>query len=399
MADEEECECPECPKGLPAYLATFADLMSLLMCFFVLLLAFSEMDVQKYKQVAGSMRDAFGVQDKIKMKEIPKGTSIIAQEFSPGRPQPTPLNEVRQSTTETMENTLDVLCNPGRSEQREEASEEQSSSTSDHSAEILEKLVAMTQADAVEVASMMKEDIQNGAVEVETRNRRIVIRVKEQGSFPSGSATLHDEFIPIMDKIRSALEQIDGEYSVEGHTDDLPISTPRFRSNWELASARAVSVAHELMKGETLDRTKFTVVGFGDIKPLVENDTPENRSKNRRVEIVIEQGGEDEKYLSGEEPLPEDPEFNIQSLQEAGIDDLEGFDLFTGDEADEQLKNPTDVISVLDEPDPIGADPQANGQSTQPQPPVNQTESPSPSAFDLSTDPFAPQSADEDEFF
>ena len=64
MADEEECECPECPKGLPAYLATFADLMSLLMCFFVLLLAFSEMDVQKYKQVAGSMRDAFGVQER-----------------------------------------------------------------------------------------------------------------------------------------------------------------------------------------------------------------------------------------------------------------------------------------------------------------------------------------------
>ncbi|MCV6605027.1 MAG: type VI secretion system protein TssL, partial [Porticoccaceae bacterium] len=76
----------DAPAGLPAWLATFADLMSLLMCFFVLLLSFSEMDVQKYKQVAGSMKDAFGVQNEINVKDIPKGTSIIAREFSPARP-------------------------------------------------------------------------------------------------------------------------------------------------------------------------------------------------------------------------------------------------------------------------------------------------------------------------
>ena len=70
-------------------MGTFADLMALLMCFFVLLLSFSEMDVQKYKQVAGSMAAAFGVQNKVQAKDIPKGTSVIAQEFSPGKPQPT----------------------------------------------------------------------------------------------------------------------------------------------------------------------------------------------------------------------------------------------------------------------------------------------------------------------
>lgn len=385
MADEEECECPECPAGLPAYLATFADLMSLLMCFFVLLLAFSEMDIQKYKQVAGSMKDAFGVQDQIKMKEIPKGTSIIAQEFSPGRPQPTPLNEVRQSTSETMQNTLDVLCSPGKSESREDAKDQQSAAASDHSAEILERLVSMTQADAVEVASMMKEDIQNGAVEVETRNRRIVIRVKEQGSFQSGSATLRATFIPIMDKIRDAIKDIDGIYSVEGHTDDVPISTSRFRSNWELSSARAVSVAHELMKNNDMDQAKFTVVGFAETKPMVANDNEENRSRNRRVEIVIEQSENDEKYLSGEEPLPEDPEFNTALLKEAGIENLEGFELLSGEEADQQIDQPKDIISVLDpEPD---------------QPP--QDVQPAPSPFDLSVDPFEPKPARkaDDEFF
>lgn len=343
----DDCECPPPPRGLPAYLATFADLMSLLMCFFVLLLAFSEMDVQKYKQVAGSMRDAFGVQQQVEVKDIPMGTSIIAQEFSPGRPDPTPLNEVRQITTETMQQTLDVLCAEGESEARDDHTTDKSS----HSVaaeQIMERLVAMTQADAVEVAAELKEEIAKGAVEVETKNRRIVIRVKEQGSFPSGSATLRPSFIPIMDKIRDVLKDIDGEYSVEGHTDDVPISTARFRSNWELSSARAVSVAHELMQHNQIDPAKFVVKGFGEIKPMVPNTTEENRSRNRRVEIVIEQGGQDQQYLSGEKKLPDDPEFTPDLLEKAGLRGMEGFDIITPADVINQTGDST--ISVLDPP-------------------------------------------------
>ena len=87
MIDFEDQE--EEQQGAPAWMATFADLMSLLMCFFVLLLSFSEMDVEKYKQIAGSMKLAFGVQNRVKVDDIPKGTSVIAQEFSPGKPEPT----------------------------------------------------------------------------------------------------------------------------------------------------------------------------------------------------------------------------------------------------------------------------------------------------------------------
>ena len=79
---------------------TFADLMTLLMCFFVLLLAFSEMDIMKFKQLSGSMKNAFGVQTEIEVKSIPKGTSLIAQEFSPGKPEKTALNEIRQFTVD-----------------------------------------------------------------------------------------------------------------------------------------------------------------------------------------------------------------------------------------------------------------------------------------------------------
>lgn len=106
MDDEDnKCDCP--PPGLPLWMGTFADLMSLLMCFFVLLLSFSEMDVLKFKQIAGSMKFAFGVQNQLEVKDIPKGTSIIAQEFRPGRPEPTPIDVIMQQTMDITQQTLE----------------------------------------------------------------------------------------------------------------------------------------------------------------------------------------------------------------------------------------------------------------------------------------------------
>lgn len=95
-------------RSTPAWVMTFADLMTLLMCFFVLLLSFSEMDLVKYKQMAGSMSEAFGVQRDINIKEPPKGINVIAREFSPGRPVPTPLNVVKQNTTDHLRRNLYV---------------------------------------------------------------------------------------------------------------------------------------------------------------------------------------------------------------------------------------------------------------------------------------------------
>ena len=351
---DEECECPECPAGLPAYLATFADLMSLLMCFFVLLLAFSEMDAQKYKQVAGSMKEAFGVQKQIKADSTPKGTSIIAQEFSPGKPEPTVLNEVRQHTVDDLASTLDVECTP-ESDENEDQEGKGESSDDDKKADskkvdiekamekIKKKLEAKTQADAVKAAAKLMDEIRKGRIEVETQGRQIVIRVKEKGSFGSGSATLRDSFIPIMDKIRGAIESINGVFAVSGHTDDIPISTLRFRSNWELSSARSVSVAHELLKTGTMDPAKFTIVGHGETRPLVENDSNENRSINRRVEIIINQGENDDKIISGEEPLPEDEEFTEDLLRQAGLEGVEGFEILV-DEADLGDAEEEDVV-------------------------------------------------------
>ena len=85
-----------------------------------------------------------------------------------------------------------------------------------------------------------------------------------------------------------------GRIKVQGHTDNIPINSARFRSNWELSSARAVSVAHQLMRGDYIDQDRFEVTGFADTRPLAPNDNPDNRARNRRVEVVIRQGLEQE---------------------------------------------------------------------------------------------------------
>ncbi|KEA65034.1 Flagellar motor rotation protein MotB [Marinobacterium lacunae] len=284
MSDEQQkCKCP--PPGAPAWMATFSDLMSLLMCFFVLLLSFSEMDVLKFKQLAGSMREAFGVQNQIKVEDIPKGTSIIAQEFSPGRPEPTPLNEVRQMTINNDMNTLDV-----RSEEGEASVQDKLQG--------IEQLIRMQEEqakqEAVQFAEVLADEIGDGSVEVETDGTKLIIRVKEKGSFDSGSAELKFDYIPVIAKIRDVLIDVSGRVAIEGHTDNVPYGGTRFNSNWDLSAARALAVAEELFSDTRIDQTRFQVSGFADSKPLVPNNSAENRARNRRVEIVIQKGNDRE---------------------------------------------------------------------------------------------------------
>ncbi|VUD53898.1 Motility protein B [Thalassocella blandensis] len=291
MSDEEEQNC-DCPPGLPPWMGTFADLMSLLMCFFVLLLSFSEMDAMKFKRLAGSMAQAFGVQNKLNVTDIPKGTSIIAQEFSPGRPESTPINEIWQHTEDITEMSLDVDCS-------QEYTVEQGMEGYDAGIALkvkqkLEELIGETQKDAYELADTLSEQISDGQVEIETRGRMIIIRIREKGSFISGSAVLAPSYKDVLREVKAVLAQKSGRIAVQGHTDDVPIRTSRFRTNWELSSSRAVSVALELMQGGEIQEKRFEVAGFADTKPLAPNDSPENRARNRRVEILIKQGLEDE---------------------------------------------------------------------------------------------------------
>jgi chemotaxis protein MotB len=291
--------------GGAGWMATFADLMSLLMCFFVLLLSFSEMDVQKYKQIAGSMKEAFGVQNEVKVKDIPKGTSVIAQEFSSGRPDPTPMNKVQQQTADTTKMTLDVRSKPpGASESSSERFADQDAAE----AVMREVLRRESEETAEMLTDALGKEITEGKIDVESGLSTVTIRIRERGSFPSGSATLNPEFLPVMATLRGVLKNVKGAIAIEGHTDDIPINTTRFRSNWDLSAERALSVAHELLKDEAIGAERFMVVGYAETHPLEANDNWQSRAKNRRVEIVIRRGLEDAADTDIEELTQDQPD-------------------------------------------------------------------------------------------
>ena len=310
-SDDEELGSKD-EGGGAGWVMTFADLMSLLMCFFVLLLSFSEMDVLKFKRLAGSMRQAFGVQQQFRADDPPKGTSIIAQEFSPGKPEPTPLNEIWQKTTDESRSSLDVACQDLGSSNSGERGDAQKMVVIDK----VQDLVGETEQDAMELATALSREIAAGVLEIETNGRNIILRVKEHGSFESGSDALSADFRPVLRIIQDVLRDTDGAITVEGHTDDVPISTTRFRSNWALSSARAVSVAHGLFGDAALEEGRFTVAGYADTKPLVSNSTPAGRARNRRVEIVIRQGLGDEVLDELEVLRAEDPALYQQVREE-----------------------------------------------------------------------------------
>jgi len=378
MSDEAPAKKVE--EGLPAWVMTFADLMSLLMCFFVLLLSFSEMDVSKYKEMAGSMKNAFGVQRDIKVKEPPKGINVIAREFSPGRPEPTIMNVIRQMTTSDISANLDLgkerrrpvptpkskhipdkekSFKPHENEMNkaDQRADQDAGEKSDDQAQMLagrqmsqsegltetqkkelEKAKALAEKRLMEklkleaqiatlqgkkestvavvdksledlvkakveserrkkledsaklISNALGREIKAGSVDVETAGKKIIIRVREKASFGSGHADLKGSFRPILAKVAEILKGSEGKIIVAGHTDNIPIYTERFRSNWELSSARAVSVAHEMMLATNIPSNRFLIQGFADTEPMVPNDTPANRAKNRRVEIILQQG-------------------------------------------------------------------------------------------------------------
>ncbi len=189
MYDAQEAQGGGVDLGMPAWVMTFADLMSLLMCFFVLLLSFSEMDVLKFKRLAGSMSQAFGVQQKFKANDPPKGTSIIAQEFSPGKPEPTPLNQIWQKTTDLSKNSLEVACQDMGSSNIGESGDAQKLVVVDK----IRDLVGETEENAIELATALSKEIAAGVIEVETEGRRIIVRVKEH--VPSNRARLRCRLI------------------------------------------------------------------------------------------------------------------------------------------------------------------------------------------------------------
>ncbi|PST96876.1 flagellar motor protein MotB [Photobacterium iliopiscarium] len=283
---------PQQKKGAPAWMATFADLATLLMCFFVLLLSFSEMDVLKFQQIAGSMKNAFGVQNVLNVNDIPKGTSIIAQEFRPGRPEPTPIEVIMQQTIDMTKRSLDF--HDGMDE-RDAGSRKDSltldGGNQDNTASDQRQQQAQTVSQIEKIlAQALAREISDNTVEVESFGQQLVIRIKEKGAFPEGSAFLQPKFIPLIQQVTELVKDVPGIIRISGHTDNQALDSELYRSKWDISSQRAVSVAQVMEQVKGFDRKRMRVVGMADTTPIADNKTAQGRSRNRRVEISIVQG-------------------------------------------------------------------------------------------------------------
>ena len=388
--EQEEEECPKCPPaGAPAWMATFADMATLLMAFFVLILSFAEFNVPKFKQISGTLREAFGVQKVVPVVEQPKGTTVISLNFSPN-PTPAITDTLRQQTTELQAPELELQTKTedapdgseadkqkdsnfdgegGEGAEQLDATElatqlkkaidtgevtvetlgenvvinfpEEKTSDEDVSTMIAETLEALNKAreksgasdnevlfggiegeleklaaamDAAspqngegkggssqeafekqqnasrttdELTVALKQQIDQGLVEVEQRDDKVFITVGSGGAFPSGTADLTDEAQRILDRISLAAMSPESKITVTGHTDDVPISNAQFRDNWDLAAGRAASVVQAIQRTGLIDGDRLSAVSKGEVSPVADNATASGREQNRRIEIEI----------------------------------------------------------------------------------------------------------------
>jgi chemotaxis protein MotB len=231
-------------EGAPAWMTTFADLMSLLLCFFVLMLSFSEMDRKLFKVLSGSLKEAFGVQHKVRVWDMPKGMNIISTDF-----------KNPQFLSHQLEN---------------------------------------------ELRSAIRTAKAKGAANVTEGESSVKVTLPDHVLFPLGSADLKPQARPILDELRKVLRNSPNRVIVTGHTDDLPIRTAQFPSNWELSAARAGAVIRHFLAEDGIDPARFMAVGVADTQPLEPNDSERNRAHNRRVEITIRKpAGDSDKRIKG----------------------------------------------------------------------------------------------------
>jgi len=241
------------PAGAPVWMTTFADLMSLLLTLFVLMLTFAKMDVEKYQQLAGSMKNAFGVQ------YIKKLAGMIDEEGGPAGVS------IKRKVPKAV-----VELQIGDTMGEDDVADEEPEDTL-----------------AENVSQAIAEQITKSSANVEEREGEVVVRFPGKFAFPSGGESLTSEFLIALNNLAAVIEKTDGDIIIAGHTDDRPIHTERFRSNWDLSAARANSVVHYLLEFTNVPGSRLAAMGYADSRPLVANDTNENRAINRRVEVII----------------------------------------------------------------------------------------------------------------
>lgn len=266
------------PPGSPAWMATFSDLMNLLLCFFVLLFSMSTIEEEKWNMLVASMSSTFSI--------FESGSTSIGEGIliDNGVSQLNELDQYINSMGQSADSENDG----------EEFNEFDRFDESDQEAvdRFLDQLEQQNLQSNEELSELVEEAVQeysmSDQVEVSFTAQYVQLSMKGALLFDSGSADLKDESKKVLDKAVLILEKYaKGIIEIEGHTDNVPISNGKYSDNEELSSARALAVFRYLRDNSFLDPTDLRHAGMGERVPIADNSTAEGRSKNRRVEIRI----------------------------------------------------------------------------------------------------------------
>ncbi len=248
------------PKGAPAWQSTFADLMNLLLCFFVMLFAMSDVDKQKFLELAASFTESYSI--------FSGGAQSIGDGVlvSNGVSQLNELDDYmyqmgKAADSETKDDVLEEI-------------EQEQLKESESLAEIIEEI--------------LEEESMAAQVDVDFTSQYVSLTLNGALLFDSGSDQIKEDSKPMLDKIGMILKKYGKSIiEIEGHTDNVPIHTSEFDSNNELSSARALAVFEYLVENADLDPAMVKHSGRGEYVPIADNSTPEGRAQNRRVEIKL----------------------------------------------------------------------------------------------------------------
>ncbi|MGE5632244.1 MAG: OmpA family protein [Caulobacteraceae bacterium] len=218
--------------GAPEWMSTYGDMVTLLLCFFVLLFSFATLDVQKFQAIAQSMNGSLGVLD--------SGTTVNMQPLVGSFPGDSPTEENEE----------------------------------------FNRLYE-------EISQYVKENNLEASITLRLDERGLLVRFLDNVLFDSGKADLTPNAKEIINKVAEILKQNDKNIRIEGHTDNVPIKTSRFPSNWELSTTRAVNVVKYLIEENGIEPKRLSASGYADQHPVDDNSTTEGRQKNRRVDMVI----------------------------------------------------------------------------------------------------------------
>lgn len=224
-----------------SWMVTFADLVMLLLTFFVLLLTMSSMDTKKLKTIMTHFRESTGVLEFSGAGKVHNLSSIIHGYND--------LSSILVVDQNALLNSIEL---------------------------------------SGILTDIMKKDIKK-EISISDDERGVVLSFNENIFFESGKADLKKEIYPILDAIAESIESCPNEILIMGHTDNIPIKNDMYQSNWELSENRGLAVLEYFLKKKGISPSRFSVGGYGPLRPLHPNNTPSNRSLNRRVEIIFKQ--------------------------------------------------------------------------------------------------------------